>query len=80
MKNFDPKKTKVKKGTWTVFLDLCKGCGICLAKCPTKALIFDKEKGIINKSTPKVLTDKCNLCQTCEVNCPELAIRVDKNV
>jgi len=39
MKNFRPQTTKVKKGSWTVFLDLCKGCGICLVKCPAKALI-----------------------------------------
>lgn len=78
MKDFIPKTTKVKKGSWTVFPDLCKGCGICLEKCPTKALVFDKEKGIGGKPVPKVIAEKCNLCQTCEVNCPEVAIRVDK--
>jgi len=78
MKNFDPKTTKVKKGSWTVFLGLCKGCGICLIKCPEKALIFGKEKGIVGKSAPKVIAEKCNLCQICEINCPDVAIRADK--
>ncbi|MBU3957045.1 4Fe-4S binding protein [Patescibacteria group bacterium] len=79
MKNFEPKTTKTKKGTWTVFLGLCKGCGICLVKCPVKALIFGKEKGVVGQSAPKVIPEKCNLCQTCEINCPDVAIRVDKN-
>lgn len=81
MKNFKPKTTKVKKGSWTVFQGLCKGCGICLAKCPNQALIFDqKNKGVAGKAMPKVIAEKCNLCQTCEINCPELALRIDKNV
>jgi len=80
MKDFQPKTTQVKNGSWTVFKGLCKGCGICMEKCPNKALIFGKEKGVANKPAPKVIAEKCNLCQTCEINCPELAIRVDKNV
>lgn len=70
MKNFKPKITKVKEGSWTIFLGLCKGCGICLEKCPTKALI-----GI---PTPKVNPEKCSLCGICELNCPDCAIKVDK--
>ncbi len=78
MKNFRPKATKVKKAHWTVFSELCKGCGICLEKCPNKALIFGKEKGFTGRSLPQVIPEKCNLCQACENHCPELAIRIDK--
>jgi 2-oxoglutarate ferredoxin oxidoreductase subunit delta len=78
MKNFRPKTTKLKKGEWTVFAGLCKGCGLCLAKCPQQALIFGKDKGFQDKPLPQVLPEKCRLCQTCEMTCPELAIRVDK--
>jgi len=77
-KGFSPKTTKVKKGEWTVFAGLCKGCGLCLAKCPSQALLFGKEKGAGGNPVPQVVAEKCHLCQTCEVNCPELAIRVDK--
>lgn len=79
MKNFRPKTIKVKTGSWTVFLDLCKGCGICLEKCPTKALKFGNEKGSTNQPAPHILPDKCNLCRICQINCPDCAIRVDKN-
>ena len=78
MKDFQPKSTEVRKGNWTVFKGLCKGCGICLLKCPNQALVFGQDKGVSNQSIPKVLANKCNLCQTCEVNCPERAIRVDE--
>jgi len=77
-KGFSPKTTKVKKGEWTVFTGLCKGCGLCLAKCPSQALLFGQKKGLTDKPIPQVIAEKCRLCQTCEVNCPELAIRVDK--
>lgn len=78
MKNFKPKITKVKKGSWTVFLGLCKGCGLCLEKCPAKALSFSPKKGVYNQSAPKVNPKKCNLCGICETICPDCAIRVDK--
>lgn len=79
MKNFKPKTTKVKKGSWTVFLGLCKGCGLCLEKCPLKAIIFSSQKGIYNKPAPQVRPNKCNLCGICETVCPDCAIRVDKS-
>lgn len=79
MKTFDPKTTKVKTGSWTVFLGLCKGCGICLEKCSLKALIWSKEKGVTDSPAPQVIPQKCNLCQTCQINCPDCAIKVVKN-
>lgn len=78
MRDFKPKSTKVKGGSWTVFLGLCKSCGICLEKCPNEALIFSKNLGITNKPVPQVISGKCNLCQTCQISCPDCAIRVDK--
>lgn len=78
-KDFNGKLTKVKKGSWTVFTELCKSCGICLQKCPNKALIFGKEKGFTGKPLPQVISDKCTFCQSCQLNCPDCAIRVDKS-
>jgi len=78
MKNFKHKTTKVKKGSWTVFLGLCKGCGLCLEKCPTKAIIFSSEKGVYNQPVPKINPEKCNLCGICETICPDCALRVEK--
>lgn len=78
MKNFNPKTSKVKNGSWTVFLGLCKGCGLCLEKCPRKAVIYSKEKGVYNKPVPKIIATKCNLCGICETICPDCAIRVER--
>lgn len=78
-KDFNGKVTKVKNGSWTVFSELCKSCGLCLQKCPNKALIFGKEKGFTGGSLPQVDPEKCNLCRTCEINCPDCAIKVEKD-
>lgn len=48
----------------------CKGCGICVAFCPKKALSIENEKA-------KADTDKCIACGMCELYCPDLAIIVD---
>lgn len=77
MMNFKPKAKKIKNGSWTVFLGLCKGCGICLEKCPTKALIFGKDLGIYSTPAPAVIPQKCNLCQVCENICPDCALKVE---
>ena len=79
MKKHKAKTTTIKNGTWTVFSTLCKGCGICLVKCPTKALVFGKDFGVYLTPAPRVLAEKCNLCKICEISCPDCAIRVEKN-
>lgn len=51
----------------------CKGCGICVAFCPKKALSLDE-------MTQKAQWDKeaCITCGLCEQYCPDLAITVEK--
>ncbi len=49
----------------------CKGCGICVAFCPKKALSLEKEKAVHDP-------EKCIVCGMCELYCPDLAITVDK--
>lgn len=46
----------------------CKGCGICVAFCPTKALVLKNDKVVMND------VDKCIQCGVCEVRCPDYAI------
>jgi 2-oxoglutarate ferredoxin oxidoreductase subunit delta len=48
----------------------CKGCGICVAFCPRKALRLVGEKSAVD-------FDRCVLCGLCELYCPDLAITVD---
>lgn len=48
----------------------CKGCGICVAFCPGKALALIGDKA--------ALTDEasCVLCGQCEKRCPDYAIYI----
>ncbi|MDR2669150.1 MAG: 4Fe-4S binding protein [Desulfovibrio sp.] len=48
----------------------CKGCGICVAFCPRKALHLVGEKCTVDPV-------RCVLCGLCELYCPDLAITVD---
>ena len=57
--------------------DWCKGCGICIERCPVNAL---EESDKLNKRgiRPPKLKEKneCNYCRLCELICPDLAIIV----
>lgn len=72
------------RANWYVYKHLCKGCGLCLVKCPInakgeKCLTWSKEVGIY--ATPMVQPDpeKCIACGMCENLCPDSAIRIERN-
>ena len=46
----------------------CKGCVICVAFCPKKALEMKNEKAVL--ANPK----ECIKCGNCELRCPDYAI------
>lgn len=52
----------------------CKGCGICIAFCPTKVLILDTDY-----KTTIAHPDKCIKCGQCELRCPDYAIYLEEN-
>jgi len=57
--------------------DWCKGCNICIDRCPVDAL---EESDKLNRRgvRPPKLKEKneCNFCRLCELLCPDLAITV----
>ena len=48
----------------------CKGCGVCVAFCPKKALRMDGEEKAAHDPA------LCVECGLCELYCPDLAIVV----
>ncbi|MDR1704451.1 MAG: 4Fe-4S binding protein [Clostridiales bacterium] len=48
----------------------CKGCGICEAFCPKKALVIRHDK--VELASPEA----CIKCGMCEQRCPDYAIFV----
>ncbi|MCD7878535.1 MAG: ferredoxin family protein [Candidatus Gastranaerophilales bacterium] len=71
------------KADYYVYTDLCKGCGLCIAKCPMnkgeqKCLQWSKETGLFQ--TPAVQPDPslCIACGTCALTCPDSAIRIER--
>lgn len=58
-------------------VEMCKGCGLCVAYCPKKVLI---ESEHLNKTgyhfaEPGDL-DQCTGCLICTLVCPEVVIEV----
>ncbi|MFC1726949.1 4Fe-4S binding protein [Patescibacteria group bacterium] len=79
MKNFKPITVANQKKKVTLFLGLCKGCGLCLEKCPFGAISFSKDKvGVYGTPSVEIDIKKCTFCGICETTCPDLALRVDK--
>jgi len=79
MKDFKPKIYQDKQKSITVFHGLCKGCGLCLEKCPFKAIKFSqKDLGVYNTPTIEIDLEKCTACGICEITCPDSALKVEK--
>lgn len=57
----------------------CKGCGICIVKCPVGALSFSHDLGVYATPIPQIDLEKCIACGNCKNFCPDGAIIVSKN-
>lgn len=69
-----------EKGSFTLYPEFCKGCGLCIEKCPTGVLDWSDVLGVYG--TPSVLPGAkgkvCNNCGICQTVCPDCAIRVER--
>lgn len=75
-----PKIFKDNQKSIIVFHGLCKGCGICIQKCPPMAISFsESDLGIYSTPTVEIDLEKCNACGICEIVCPDCALKVKKN-
>lgn len=57
----------------------CKGCGLCIEKCPVRALRFSTTLGLFATPVPEVDLEKCIDCGNCRRFCPDGAINIEKN-
>ena len=66
-----------KKGSWSIFPKLCKGCGLCREKCPKSCLDWSLNLGVYGTPTVEP-NDDCTACGICASVCPDCAIVVVK--
>ncbi len=72
-------KNQDKRKKVIVFHGLCKGCGLCIEKCPQKAISYSKKDlGVYSTPTVEIDMKKCNHCGICEIICPDSALKIDK--
>jgi len=64
--------------TATILPKYCKGCMICVLKCPVHALKPGKSLGVFGTPVPEIDLEKCIACGNCRKFCPDGAIGVDK--
>ncbi len=59
--------------------DRCKGCDICVSKCPAGVLSMkiDPHK-ILGKIIKVIHPEACIGCRECELSCPDFAIYVSE--
>ncbi len=57
--------------------DWCKGCGMCIERCPVKALEQSDKLNRRGVYPPRLKeNNSCNYCRLCELICPDFAITV----
>jgi NADH-quinone oxidoreductase subunit F len=66
-------KSKVCKEilTFTIDPELCSGCGLCLKKCPTEAIIGEK------KQPHQIIELQCSKCGMCFETCRLDAVKIN---
>jgi 2-oxoglutarate ferredoxin oxidoreductase subunit delta len=74
---FNSKTKELPKGNFTLFQGLCKGCGLCIEKCPKKCLKWSSVLGVYGTPTVEA-GDECIACGICQEVCPDCAINIEK--
>lgn len=72
------KKFEDEKKSWERFPEYCKGCGLCIVRCPVKALTFSNDLNFLGTQMPQNDLNKCTACGLCQLTCPDGAIKVTK--
>jgi 2-oxoglutarate ferredoxin oxidoreductase subunit delta len=60
-----------------IIKDWCKGCEICVKRCPVNALEMSDELNKRGVYPPRLKEENdCNFCRLCELLCPDFAVTV----
>jgi 2-oxoglutarate ferredoxin oxidoreductase subunit delta len=71
----ETKKGKRPRGSVSINIELCKGCGFCIAFCPSGVLEFSNAFNSKGYHTPRAAKpEACTGCDLCGVYCPDFAI------
>jgi len=64
---------------YSIDVNRCKGCGLCVAVCPKKVLeISDNVNTIGYFPAYQARPEDCIFCTTCCIMCPDVAISITK--
>jgi 2-oxoglutarate ferredoxin oxidoreductase subunit delta len=68
------------KGTISIAVDRCKGCGLCTVACLRSLIFIDKNRLNAGGYSPASVRnmDKCIGCTDCALMCPDYAITVER--
>ncbi|MBZ4687592.1 MAG: 2-oxoglutarate ferredoxin oxidoreductase subunit delta [Clostridia bacterium] len=67
------------KGIFHLFPGLCKGCGLCIEKCPVDTIGWSDKLGVFGTPTVEPGHGKpCIACKMCQLVCPDCAIYIEK--
>lgn len=71
----DVKTIKRPRGTVAINAELCKGCGFCIAFCPSAVLESSDRFNSKGYHPPHAVNpDACTGCDLCGMYCPDFAI------
>ncbi len=73
---FVGERYQAPRGTWTVYPELCKGCGLCIEKCPTHVISWSDQPANYGTLRVRVEASGCIVCRQCMLHCPDAAIYV----
>jgi 2-oxoglutarate ferredoxin oxidoreductase subunit delta len=65
-----------KRGSFSFFPQLCKGCGLCIQKCPTQVIEWSEQLAFNGAPGVKPRMEGCIVCGICQNVCPEPAISI----
>jgi len=66
---------------YSIDVDRCKGCGLCVSVCPKKVLgISDKVNTKGYFPAYQARPEDCIFCATCCLMCPDVAISISEAV